>query len=327
MIRVTSLGFHSAKGFHGAKGFRKPQDSAIVATAHHYVLAGQPVVFESKVSALESYYIGPASRQFSELLTHFSGPDLLNATNAELKYTGQAPLYEQVRKVEFWRSGARAQVNVDGRAICQLDFEESHIHLLSSGSFDDRLNLEVIVGPALVLLLAQMDIYCLHAGAVTTPVGNLAIVAESGVGKSTLSAHRDGLWQQLSDDILPIMLLPSLKPELLPDYPQLKFTNAAVPDCPKGDQSLDFLIRIDPQPGDAFVLKEIKQQPAMLQIVRHTVAAKLFDAPAMEQHTLFAKNVANEVPMLELSYPRKLSQLPQLRMQIIEELARYSSRV
>jgi len=315
VIRVTSLDFATAQG-----------------AAQHYVLAGQPVVFDTKVEALRSFYVGPATQQFSELLT-FNEPTRLTEDNAELKYAGQAPFCNQLRNVQYWRAGARAQLNVDGRAICHIDFNELHIHLLNADSFDAGINLEVIVGPAMVLLLAGLETYCLHAGAVATRAGNVAIIGESGAGKSTLSAHVDNVWLQLSDDILPTIVAPSsdaespISAQLLLRYPQLKL-DAATPSIHSAPvQPLDFLLRINPVAGAVKEMVVLDRRSAMLQIVRHTVGAKLFDASTMKNHARFAKKLSKSIPMYEISYPRDQGQLADLQKWIVEQLSQYSSRV
>jgi len=308
LIRVTSSGVRKAT--HSGSSSEQ---------AHLYVLAGQPIVFQSKVMSLEAYAGGAVPPLLSESLVP-PAQALLNSTNAELKYTGPAPFHQRQREVSYWRSGTRAQIDVDGVAVCQLELDQAHIHLLNDAPFDEGLNLEVTVGPALVLLLSQMGTFCLHAGAVSTSAGNIAFVAESGVGKSTLSTHAGNDWRQLSDDTLPVLLAHAESPKLCSDFPQLKFVEACVPDRPDGNQSLDFLIRLNPESSESMVLTQVKKPAAMLQIVRHTVAAKLFDASTLEQHVQFAKVVANVVPMFELNYPRKLSSLPELRTQIVEEL-------
>jgi len=305
VIRVTSKGFHTISR----------QGSA----AHHYVLAGQPVVFESEVASLKAYHAGPASERFSEMLVHFNEPTILNAGNATLVYHGQAPFDGQSRRVRYWRQGRRGQVDLDARPVCQIDFKESHVHLIDESSFDQQVNLEVITGPAFVLLLAELGTYCLHAGAIATAVGNIGVIAESGAGKSTLSQHIDRQWKQISDDVLPINLFgdTTAKPKIYADFPQLKLKNCSVKEPLDNDVSLDFLLRINPRPASTIGFKRVDKPASMLQVIRHTVAAKLFDKKLMKHHSNFAKQVSKQVPMLELSYPRQKTQLPKLRAEIL----------
>ena len=296
--------------------------------AHHYRLAGQPVVFESRVAALDAYCIGPASEPFNELLSHVGECEVLTDNNATVAYQGFAPIDQQQREVTLRRSAHRAQVDLDGVPVCQIDFNEGHLHLLGDQSFDERANLEVVTGPALVLLLTQADVYCLHAGCVATSVGNIAIIAESGSGKSTLSNDAGTLWQQVSDDILPVGFSgdSSTCPLLLPDFPQLKLDRAEVKSRPKVGMSLDYLLRLSPQPAKEIEFVELGRKEAMLEVVRHTVAAKLFDSERLRKHAEFARRISREVPVLEMRYPRKKKQLPELRMRLVDAFANINSR-
>jgi hypothetical protein len=128
-----------------------------------------------------------------------------------------------------------------------VDINEEHIHFLNQNSFDNRLNLEVVTGPALVILLAQKQIYSMHSGAIATPVGNIMLIAESGAGKSTLSAHVNQEWAQLCDDILPLRLDEQNQSlEFLTSFPQLKLDGACVLDRSNVAGKLDFVLRISP---------------------------------------------------------------------------------
>ena len=307
MIRVTSKGFDTSE---------RPTD-----VAHHYVLAGQPVVFDSEVQALSAYHTGTATKRFSELLANFTEPEFFNVTNSTLAYHGEAPFENQSRRVRFWRQKRCAQIDIDGQPVCQIDFDEGHIHLLDRASFSDRMCLEIVTGPALMLLLAELRTYCLHAGAVASTAGNIAIVAESGVGKSTLSASFNSSWQQISDDVLPVFLSPDEqnKPLMLADFPQLKLKNAVVSSPPETTLKLDYLLRVVPQPSNTIRFQKVEKPAAMLQIIRHTVATKLFDKTLMKQHTYFAKELSSCVPLLEVRYPRDKQRLPELREMIVSE--------
>lgn len=299
-----------------SKGF----DTADVdeTVAHHYVIAGQPVVFECEVASLKAFHIGKASQRFSELLLNFKEPILLNASSAILAYHGVAPIDKRDRRVRFWRRGQRAQIDIDAVPACQIDFDENHIHLLNQASFDDPVGLELVTGPALVLLLAQLETYSLHAGAVSTQLGNIAVIAESGAGKSTLCESAGNDWQRISDDVLPVHFSESPAwPQLHADFPQLKLKNATVDVVPNEPVKLDYLLRLNPQPEPEIRFEELAKAPAMLQIIRHTVAAKLFSKKQMRHHAAFAKEISQVVPMLEVRYPREKALLPELRKEIL----------
>ena len=218
--------------------------------------------------------------------------------------------------------GGWAQIDIDGVAACQIDFIKLHIHVLNCEPLGIGLNLELIVGPALVLLLAQSQTYCMHAGAVDTPIGRVGIIAESGVGKSTLSTHVSSEWSQVSDDIMPMKMSEAENCiDVLPDFPQLKLAQNLVVDAPKPIKKMSYLLRVNPVPSADIHFEVLSKMQAMLQIIRHTVAAKLFDSTTLQQHANFAKNVSIMMPVIEVSYPREIDQLSELRESIFDYLS------
>ncbi len=300
MIRVTSQGLIN--------------NGHANAVAHHYRIAKKPMVFQTSVASLKAYEVGPASSRFSDLLNSVVSHEYLNAKNAELSYQGVAPFNLEFAEVTYWRKNGIAQIDVNAKPVCQIDFVNDHIHVLNDRPFDEGLNLEVIMGPALILLLSMDEIYCLHAGAVATPHGCLAMIAESGAGKSTLSAHVDNSWSQLADDILPLEYVENV--ELFHRFPQLKLNNASIIDRPNEPLFLKCIFRLIEEPSAQTEFRVLKRTDALLQVVRHTVAARLFDQKMMRSHSHFAKHVTAHIPTIEVSYPRDLTRLEDLRNDI-----------
>ena len=286
--------------------------------AHHYRLANHQMVFQEPVSALSAFSEGPASSSFSSVLSKPSHLDVFGPENAVLEYEGQARFENRMQNVECWVQGKVRQINVDGKPVCRVSIKDRHIHLLNDNSFDEQLNLEVVTGPALIILMARRKTYCMHAGAVSTPYGNIAFIAESGLGKSTLSAHESPQWRQLSDDILPIRL--RNRKAFLSDYPQLKLRNAHVEEPVRSELELNLIVRLSADQPQQPEFRRMSNTEAMLEIVRHTVAAKLFDQKQMTQHTSYAKRLCLDVPIVELSYPRDLEKLTVLRRAITDYL-------
>ena len=292
--------------------------------ATHYSLAGQAMVCQNSMQDLDAFATGLATRSFTNLLSKFIEPSLMTAANAKLRYFGKAYFDKEFREVRYWRSGKRGQIDIQGVPECLIDFDEAHIHLLNCEPLGKGLNLELITGPALVLLLAQQHTYCMHAGSIDTEAGRIGIIAESGAGKSTLSAHVDDKWSQVTDDIMPLMINEANNHvDLLPDFPQLKLANNVVVDSPKASGQLDFLLRVNPEPSKKIRFKVLPRTHAMLQIVRHTVAAKLFDTYTLREHAGFAKKVSTLVPVVEISYPREFRQLSELQNKIVDYLKKF----
>lgn len=302
MIRVTSQG--------------TVVDADTNAVAYHYEIANKPVVFQTAVARLRAYEVGPASTRFSDLLNSTTSNEVLDASNAELKYRGRASFNLNYTTVSYWRNKDSAQINVNSEPVCRIDFATEHIHVLNNKSFDDSTNLAVITGPALILLLSQSDIYCLNAGAVATPHGCVAMLAEFGAGKSTLSAHVDKSWSQLADDILPLKFIDDV--EIFHRFPQLKLGDATIVDRPKKPLFLKCILRLVQEPSEKTEFKALKRTDALFQVVSHTIGARLFDEKMMRKHAKFAKHVTAHIPTIEVSYPRDLSKLDSLRAEISE---------
>jgi len=291
------------------------------ARACRYLLAGTVVAIQNEVPILNAYADGEATQRFSEILSNIPTPTRLSAANSKLQYHGSAPIGGSAQEIRYWRSGQRGQLDVGGQVACYINFEELHIHVCNDEPLHSDTNVDLITGPALILLLCQLNVYCLHAGAVATQAGNIGFIAESGAGKSTLSAHFDDEWRQISDDILPIHFDPEATfIEMLPSYPQLKLQGASIVSGVPNPQPLHFLIRINPKPSAEIEFKRISNLAGMLQVVRHTVAAKLFDKPALQKHAKFAKKLSVSVPVIEVSYARNLDDVADLRKEIINYL-------
>lgn len=288
--------------------------------ATHYAVAGQVLTSQSEVRGLSAFVDGNASSEFSALLDAYKEPELPSREGVLAHYLGQAFFEGRLRTVAYRRHGRLGQLDVGRVPTCLIDFDDSHIHVLNDEPLGEGLNFEVVTGPALVLLLAQYDVYCLHAGCVDTKAGRVGVMAESGVGKSTLSANGGDEWSQVSDDIMPFCFNAGSTPVVMPAFPQLKLQNKVVAGFPKLASSLDYLIRLKPEASTDIQFSVLPKIDAMLQIVRHTVAAKLFDDNNLQKHASFARHVASSVTVVEVSYPRNLEQLPYLRESIVEYL-------
>lgn len=185
---------------------------------------------------------------------------------------------------------------------------------------------EAVLGPTLTLALALQDTFCLHASAVAMNGQIVAFIGESGWGKSTLTAYLNrecgNDWQFVADDVLPV-ISDGQTAVCLPHFPQLKL--------PTDQQwSLDrprrlpltavYLLTPPNQADDSIQVKSLTTVDAALALVRHTIAAKLFDAQLLSQHLAFAATVANHVPVKQLIYPRLYTQLPSVSLALVTDL-------
>ena len=302
MIRITVQGINSD-----------------TTSAYRYTIAGQPIVVQQEVAALEKFSEGTASAQFAELLATYRPIKALSAANSEMRYHDLTPLDGEPRRLRYWRKGRRGQIDVDGMPCCYVDFKDSHIHVLNGRDMNAQLNLEAVIGLALAVLLAYSSNYCLHASAVSTPAGNIAFIGGSGSGKSTLALDQGEAWRQISDDVLPLRAIKGQRLiEMHADFPQLKLNKACVPQDIPEVKILDLLVRLKAVATDDIEFNEVPLKESLVEVVRHTVAAKFFSAPMMEKHASFARKVSLCVPMVELAYPQEWEQLPELRQHIVE---------
>ncbi len=311
MIRVTQVSSTSAE----------------LPSAWHYTLGGQRVVFQSRIQALDAYEEGPASDRYAGLLKSLGAASTKKLSEAHHHYTGLAPFAGGLKEIQCWHHLGYYQLNVQGKPVCTVDVENKHIHVLNDSPFDERLNLEIVTGPAMMLLMAAEGTFTLHGGAIQI-AGNdasrvVAFIAESGTGKSTLSADAGAAWPQLADDMLPLSRgNEDERGFLVHGYPQLKLDQAAPEHRIDSKHRLAALFRLSPIPADAIGFRHINKSEALLQVVRHTVAAKLFDEYTMRRHARFARELCLAVPMLEVEYPRDLARLPELQQQIMQAVDR-----
>lgn len=179
---------------------------------------------------------------------------------------------------------------------------------------DSELFIEALTGPAFLIAAALQGVWALHAGAAMYDDHLIAFVGESGVGKSTLARFLGTApgWKRVSDDILP--MAPSEYGVIAhPQYPQLKLPSHAQPSTSVA-ASIPLrklvVIRRQNQAVDTVSLNRIPQAQAMAIVIRHTVAAKLFDRDLLIGQMEFAARLAETTPVYELVYPRKFNQLP-----------------
>lgn len=209
---------------------------------------------------------------------------------------------------EGWLNGRMAQFNCTITAAAQSVFFSGigAIRVHSGGTAVDLLELpsnaadrdELICGPALLLALAERGIFGLHAAALQTDKGAILLIGASGRGKSTLArcAAERGI-RRLSDDVTAVTLTAE-RIEVRARFPQLKLSpalcveDAALPLCA--------LIWIERAVRPA-TLAVIDPPNAHRQLLRDSVAARLFRPDRLAAHLQFCAELAARVPCLCLS--------------------------
>ena len=291
-----------------------------------YKIAGEELLSNEEIKSLLAFKVDGHHALCDGVM--FEQIDVvLSQENSDLHYQGKAHFNQALRSVVAWRKGDLIQIDIDGTPACTIDRSEKRIVILNEDSFDSPLNLELITGPAVILLLAQKSVYSLHASAVRFSAHKegqgrqsrvVAFLADSGVGKSTLARHVGDQWCQLVDDILPVTLAAESL-SFFDDFPQLKLKGAHAQafDGSRLIQRVDFLVCLNGQFSEDVDIQVMAKSEALLALIRHTVAVRLFDVEQTKAHLEFAKKVVEEIPVLQISYPRDLSKLPEIKAQIV----------
>ncbi len=135
-----------------------------------------------------------------------------------------------------------------------------------------------LFGPVLILALARLGVYCLHASAFREDGAAAVFIGHSGAGKSSLAraiSKRAGA-QRLCDDITPIALRAG-KLYVLPHFPQLKLS-AVDQNLPEAVPLKRLVLLNAAQPGLASEHKNLSQRELFAALTRHTVATRLYSA-------------------------------------------------
>lgn len=251
-------------------------------------------------------------------LPNWENYQTMDEFNAAVRYQGLASFEGRMQNVTVWESERILQIDIEGQAICQINQDIRHILIISNQSVSDALVMEVVFGPALIMLLTLQGVYCMHGGCVKTLNGTALFIGDSGVGKSTLSSGEGLPWQQLSDDVLPITRQDEQYLGLT-NFPQFKAMQ--LHDINKQPtHRVDAIYVISGHEAERTVIKRLGGVKALLALIRHTVAAKLFDEQQLVYHLSFVNELITEVPVYELSYPRRIDKLGKLRKHVAQHL-------
>lgn len=187
---------------------------------------------------------------------------------------------------------------------------------------------EAAIGPALMLALALQQTWTIHASAALIDGKLVAFAADSGTGKSTLARRLDELGMcRVADDILPITLTgdPATGEPVTawPHFPQLKLPLDRQPSRGLPQRlPLHTLYQLDSSapPGDLTPMP-LSARVAATVLLRHTVAARLFDARLLRRHLDFAAQAVRSLRVCRLPYPRRLEMLPAVAAALTADLA------
>ncbi|OLE21913.1 MAG: hypothetical protein AUI36_34175 [Cyanobacteria bacterium 13_1_40CM_2_61_4] len=207
----------------------------------------------------------------------------------------------------------------------------------------------LLLGPAFALLLQQRGNLVLHAAAVAVRGAAVGLLGASGSGKSTLAAALHDRGHRLfADDYIALHQRASGS-VVHPGFPQLKLwpdSAAALghnpdrlprlhPNAEKRTRRVTRRFARRPAPvgqlyvlteGDCLQIERLSPRDALIELVRHTYAARLLQQLDASQHFLQCAAVARAVPVARLTYPRRLELLTEVA-HLVETDASGHSRV
>src|SRR2546425_5655009 len=206
---------------------------------------------------------------------------------------------------------------------------------------DERVVRLFLLGPVLAVLLRQRGLLVLHAGVVEMGGGAVLFLGGPRWGKSTIAAalyHRGHCL--VADDVAAVRTDTAV-PLALPGIPQLKLwpdTVAAL------GEPLDTLARLHPKSekrsrptvrgfatnpvrlariyvlaeGEGHAIEPLSPQEALIELVRHTYAARLLRAMGAAAHFRRCGSLIGRIPIRRLRTCRSLDLLPAL-VRMVEE--------
>ena len=283
-----------------------------------YRLAGQEIDFSCPVSDLEPYEV---TGMEDVVAFPLPGSSSVNLTSRTTGWVGGGQ-----REVEVWSASSGVLLKVAGggdfyiaprgRGIVRVDVSKADWLTEQQEVFG--LDREILVGPALVLALAQRGIWSLHASAARVEDCLTAFLGESGQGKSTIAGYLDQAggpkWSRIADDILPAALLQS-GVSVWPHFPQLKLPNESQPG-PRLPEVLPLnriCVLTSAEPDQIPDLKLLSPRQALQAILSHTAGTRMFDPALLASHFDFCAGVAGRVPIYGLVYPHRRDALPEVK--------------
>lgn len=284
--------------------------------AYCFRLAAQTVVVDARWPVLAPFAIG-------ERATVGPMARVPLWSGGETPFVGEGQLGQALRHVACRADAAGYHVEVAGAGVYWIAADgQRAVRQGDEAQGADSAVLETVLGPVLVLALALREVFCLHAGAACHNGRTVAFIGESGRGKSTLAAYlgEQAAWRRIADDVLPVTVQEDIV--ALPHFPQLKLAPEQQPavGLPQKVPLTAVYVLAESETGDVAV-ETLSPSAGALALVRHTVAARLFDKGLLARHLHFAARVAASLPVKRLRYPRRLSALAAVAAALAADVA------
>lgn len=275
-----------------------------------YRFAKHRLYSDRPVAALDPWRIDSASAPAPPFVHAFPPTDKPRCLEA-------AWIGNRWRELHFWQREQRLRLHIEEAGEWLIDLERLMVCKLGAAPADPGLIVEIALGPGLILLLAQCDVFCLHASGVLIADRACLFLGDSGQGKSTLA--RADSWRRISDDITPVTV-DEEGAWVFPHFPQINL--AARAQYPVTDPSrwplraVYLLCPVRDEQGGAVTAVPVKPAEAARAMIAHTVASRLFTAQLLVNHMAQATRLARLVPVYRLRYPWGIDNLSAVRSAI-----------
>jgi hypothetical protein len=168
-----------------------------------------------------------------------------------------------------------------------------------------------LTGPVLLHALAHHGVYVWHASAVVAAAGGaIALVADSGVGKSSVAVAAASMdWRRVADDLFPVALGSGRRPVARPRFEQPKLdADQQYPATAPDSLPLRALVRL--RRGDRAGLALLSPRAAIELAVTATVASRIYPSSALATHLAFCARLgelvgSGELLAAELTVPER----------------------
>ena len=251
---------------------------------------------------------------------------------------------EQAVEAEVWRDGEGVpcaygrltecglRLVVPQTGVFELDAERREITVQSGAAATPSLIQDTVYRVVYPLALQALGCEVLHASAVHTSRGVVALAARSGTGKSTLAhvlaqSSKCTLW---ADDAVVFDLTGSrvraapvpFRLRLLPDAAQRFPAADAGPAVDPSAVELAAIVLLERSREAEGGLAIVRLPPlqAFQQLLPHAYAFSLREAERRTQMVGHYVRIASEVPIYQVSIPHGLEQLPRVAKRLRDEL-------
>lgn len=210
-------------------------------------------------------------------------------------------------------AGRSYELGVSGIDMLRMVIDDGTVFCGVAVPHDNPLGRHTFLGPGLALAFAENDRFSLHASAIQMSDRAVVLAGETGAGKSTLAsrAHSLGLFPRLADDIVPLELDDSVA-WTLPRLPQLKLSHDRQWLEP-ADVPLKCILTLQRRASVSQpALRELTTAEAVIRLLSHSVASRLYSADLKARHLDFCVKLARAVPVCDLEIPDDLDRLDEV---------------